>query len=76
MGLPFDYTAGLDEDRRCSAIGNGFHVPSVIIVLLLLLGIPHALAVATIASLPSVCDQKLPFLLEPQTTISSNELLD
>eukprot|EP00971_Amphidinium_carterae_P350273 6491465-Amphidinium_carterae.1 len=75
MGLPFDYTAGLTEDRRCSAIGNGFHVPSVIIVLLLLLGIPHALAVATIASLPSVCDHNLPFLLAPHA-MSSDELLD
>eukprot|EP00971_Amphidinium_carterae_P083264 1647994-Amphidinium_carterae.2 len=76
MCLPYDYTAPFNEDRRCSAIGNGFHVPSVIIILLLLFGIPHALAAQTLSALPATCDSHLAFLPHPTETMTPHELLD
>eukprot|EP00971_Amphidinium_carterae_P349379 6490989-Amphidinium_carterae.1 len=77
MGLPMGYTAGLDEDRRCSAIGNGFHIPSVIVMLLLVLNIPHALACQAQHQVSSTSlGLDLPFLPSVPPPMTSDKLLD
>eukprot|EP00971_Amphidinium_carterae_P206953 4106082-Amphidinium_carterae.1 len=76
MGLPLDYTAGLDEDRRCSAIGNGFHIPSVVVMLLLVLNIPHALACQAQQHVFTPGARQLPFLLSAPSPLTSDQLLD
>eukprot|EP00971_Amphidinium_carterae_P265229 5261132-Amphidinium_carterae.1 len=66
----------MDENRRCSTIGNGFHIPSVVVMLLLLLNIPHALAFQAFTSLPDVLGPELPFLLPPHIAMTCDEFLD
>ena len=66
MGYPRGWTAGLksnklfSEDARCSAIGNGFHVPSIVLLLVILFQLtepadatavlPHALGASSPSS--------------------------